>query len=85
MTAIASYVEENHRTWDQNLSKIHFAINSAVNKSTGFSPFFLVHAREPIINGNFYKDSDREYEVGMPGEEYAGEFGCLRKIFDDVR
>lgn len=85
MTAIASYVEENHRTWDQNLHKIQFAINSAINESTGFSPFFLVHGREPVINGNFYKDSDQDYNIGMPREEYAGEFGCLSKIFDDVR
>lgn len=85
MTAVASYVEENHRSWDKNLYKIQFAINSAVNESTGFSPFFLVHAREPVINGNFYKDSDGDYSLTMPREDYAGEFGCLREVFDKVR
>lgn len=85
VTAIALYVEENHRAWDEHLPKIQFAINSAINESTGFSPFFLVHAREPIINGNFYKDTNVDYIPTMPREEYAGEFGTLQGIFDKVR
>lgn len=85
MTAVASYVEENHRTWDEKLHQIRFAINSAVNESTGFTPFFLVHAREPVINGSFYKDVDQDYAEAMPREEYAGEFGCLKEIFQQVR
>lgn len=85
MTAVASYVEENHRSWDKQLYKIQFAINSAVNESTGFSPFFLVHAREPVINGNFYKDTEENYSPQIPRDDYAGEFGCLREIFDKVR
>lgn len=85
MTAVASYVEDDHRTWDSHLQQIQLAINSAVNESTGFTPYFLVHAREPIINGSFYKDSDKEYAVGVPREEYAGEFGCLKDIFEKVR
>lgn len=85
MTAVASYVKDNHRTWDEKLPKIQLAINSAVNESTGFSPFFLVHAREPVISGTFYRDTDKEYEPGVPRDEYAGEFHNLKAIFDDVR
>ncbi|XP_052744484.1 retrovirus-related Pol polyprotein from transposon 412 isoform X2 [Bicyclus anynana] len=85
MTAVASYVEEDHRTWDLNLRKIQFAINSAINESTGFSPFFLVHAREPVINGDFYLDTQSEYKVAMPRDEYAGKFGCMEEIYDSVR
>lgn len=85
MTAVASFVQDNHRTWDEKLSQIKFAINSAVNESTGFSPFFLVHGREPVINGSFYRDTEQQYEVGMPREEYAGELGHLKNIFSEVR
>lgn len=85
MTAVASYVEENHRSWDKHLAKIQFAINSAVNESTGFSPFFLVHAREPVINGNFYKDAEVDYSPHIPRDDYAGEFGCLKEIFEKVK
>lgn len=86
MTAVAAYVKEDHRSWDQNLFKIQFAINSAVNETTGFSPFFLVHGREPIINGNFYKDSkELDYDIAIPREEYAGDFGILKDVFAKVR
>lgn len=86
ITAVSTYVKEDHRTWDLNLYKIQFAINSAVNETTGFSPFFLVHGREPVINGKFYKNADDcEYEVAMPREEYAGELGALKDVFEKVR
>lgn len=85
MTAVSSYVNENHRSWDEKLHQIQFAINSAVNESTGFSPFFLVHGREPVINGSFYRDTEAEYEVAVPRDEYAGELGCLKDIFGQVR
>ena len=35
---IASYVGDNHKHWDKNLSEFRFAINSAVQESTGVSP-----------------------------------------------
>ncbi|XP_045453466.1 uncharacterized protein LOC123662706 [Melitaea cinxia] len=85
ITAVAAFVKDNHRSWDKNLYKVQFAINSAVNESTGFSPFFLVHGREPVLNGSFYKDTDKDYEVGMPREDYAGNFGILQDIFRQVR
>lgn len=85
MTAVSSYVKDDHRTWDLQLFKIQFALNSAVNETTGFTPFFLVHGREPIINGTFYKETDCDYEVAMPREEYAGEFGTLKEVFEKVR
>lgn len=85
MISVASYVEDNHRTWDEKLHQIRFAINSAVNESTGFSPFFLVHAREPVINGSFYKDTDQKYTTAVPRDEYAGQFGILKDIFEQVR
>lgn len=86
MTAVAAYVKDDHRCWDLNLFKIQFALNSSVNDTTGFTPFFLVHGREPILNGSFYKNTNNcDYEVAMPREEYAGELGVLKDIFDKVR
>lgn len=41
-------VGEDHRTWDDHLSKVQFAMNSAVNVTTGFSPTFLVFGRELV-------------------------------------
>lgn len=85
MTAVSAYVKEDHRSWDVNIPKIQFAINSAVNESTQFSPFFLVHGREPVVDGSLYRSGEGDYEPGMPREEYAGDLGLLRSIFDQVR
>ncbi|KAL7835182.1 hypothetical protein SRHO_G00294290 [Serrasalmus rhombeus] len=37
-TMIASYVRDKHRLWDRWLSEFRFAINSAWQESTGFTP-----------------------------------------------
>lgn len=86
VTMLSSYVKDDHRAWDSNIFRIQFALNSAVNETTGFSPFFLVHEREPIINGSFYNDtSDADYEIAVPREKYVGQFGILQEIFTKVR
>lgn len=86
MTAVASYVKDDHRAWDVNIYRVQFAVNSSINESTGFSPFFLVHGREPVVDGTFYrKFSDSEYETDMPRDEYAGDLGTLKNVFEKVR
>lgn len=55
---ISSYVKDNHRKWDENLCEIQCALNTAVNESTKFSPYFLVHGREMYVDGNLHKNSD---------------------------
>ncbi len=45
-TMIASYVENNHRTWDQWICKFRFALNTAWHESTGFSPAEIALGRQ---------------------------------------
>lgn len=56
--AIASYAKENHRKWDEHIVQIQCALNTAVNESTKFTPYFLVHGREMYIDGSLHKNSD---------------------------
>jgi len=44
---IAMFIEEDQKTWDELLPYVTFAYNSAVQETTGYSPFFLCHGREP--------------------------------------
>lgn len=53
-TAIRSYVGENHRTWDQHLKEIQFALNTAKHEVTGYSPAFLNFGRLIPITGSYY-------------------------------
>lgn len=48
MAAMLSiYVDGKHRDWDKYLLFMVFAYNVSVNKTTKFSPFFLMYGREP--------------------------------------
>ncbi|KAH9632000.1 hypothetical protein HF086_016560 [Spodoptera exigua] len=86
MTAVSTFVEEDHRSWDVNLPKIQFAINSAVNEVTGFTPSFLVFGRELVSCGSHYVgDIDPDDLVFSPRDAYAENMGCLVNIFDKVQ
>ncbi len=43
---IASYVDDNHKKWDQHLPELRFAINSVVQESIGMSPAELQIGRK---------------------------------------
>lgn len=85
VTAISTFIDNDHRSWDTQIPKIQFAINSAVNEVTGYSPSFLVFGRELVTCGSHYSDADLEgHIVFTPRDAYAENFGYLSKIFDKV-
>jgi hypothetical protein len=63
---IKSYCDDKHKNWDANLNAIAFAIRTAPNESTGYSPAALTFGRElrtpfDVIkppNNNNKKDTD---------------------------
>ena len=46
---LSHYTSKDQKDWDRHLPLIQFAHNSSKSSATGFSPFFLVHGREPRI------------------------------------
>jgi hypothetical protein len=52
---------DNHRKWDVNLMQVALAIQTAVNKSTGYSPFFL-------NTGRRYVSSRGDYELNRKSD-----------------
>lgn len=86
MTAVSTFIVNDHRTWDTNMSKIQFALNSAVNEVTGFTPSFLVFGRELVNCGSHYLDPDLGKNIIFtPRDDYAENLGALQKIFDKVQ
>lgn len=53
--ALRSYIKDNHKDWDAHLSEISLALKTAVHSITGYSPFFLNHAREFVFESSDYK------------------------------
>lgn len=45
---ISMYVDVDHKNWDDVLPYVTFAYNTAVQETTGFTPFRLVHGREAV-------------------------------------
>jgi len=50
LAALSKYVNETNDNWDENLQSVAFAIRSSVcDSSVGYSPFFLLFGREPVL------------------------------------
>jgi len=64
------YVDLDNPDWDRLLPAVQFAINSAVSKSTGYSPFYLNYGREPETPAAFlneYKQQVKQQSHSGPG------------------
>lgn len=87
MTAVSILVEDDHRSWDVNISKIQFAMNTSTNEVTRFTPFFLVHGREAISSGDvFGNDTVEQPTLACASRSsYANQLGALDSIFNKVK
>ncbi|EFA06500.1 Retrovirus-related Pol polyprotein from transposon 412-like Protein [Tribolium castaneum] len=55
-TAIRCYLKDStHQEWDANLSKVGFALRTAVHEVTGYSPAYLNFGRELFLSGKLHK------------------------------
>jgi hypothetical protein len=46
---LSMYVSSDHTDWDETLPYVTFAYNTTRQESTGYSPFYLLYGREPIL------------------------------------
>lgn len=53
---ISAYINPDHKNWDVILPFVTYAYNTAVQSTTGFSPFFLVYGRHPpsVLDASFF-------------------------------
>lgn len=56
-TMVRMYLEGDHRRWDENLPEIQFAINTAIQDSTGFSAAELNFGRQLRTANTFFEES----------------------------
>lgn len=53
---ISFYIRPDHTNWDTILPFVSFAYNTALQSTSGFSPFFLVYGRHPpsVLDPSFF-------------------------------
>lgn len=73
-TMIRQYIQNDHRRWDQNLPELQFAVNTAVQDSTGFSAAQLNFGRDPRIANAIHEILGAS--IGTNQEDYSS--FCLR-------
>ena len=49
MQSLSQYTNSDQRNWDSSLSAILFGFRIAPSPTTGESPFYLLHGREPVL------------------------------------
>ena len=56
-TMMRAYMEDHVEDWDLLLPLIEFALNTSINKGTGYTPFFLHFGCHPIYPIEVYNES----------------------------
>lgn len=74
-SAIRSYIGENHRDWDKNISRIGCALRTAVHGTTKYTPFYLNFGHQMSTVGTSYKIADTINDLDNKGfETHCEEF-----------
>lgn len=54
ITAIRTYLEEDHRDWDLYLNEIECALRNSIHSATGVTPFFAIYGFHMFSSGQDY-------------------------------
>ena len=85
---LAIYVNKDQNDWDQHLSKLAFAYNTAEHKTTKFTPFELIFLRKPKLPIDLFINEHELVEVELeltPGEYASSAKAKLCEIYEIVR
>lgn len=58
---IAMFTNERQDDWDEGINQVLFAYRSAINQSTGFSPFFMLHGYSPRYPADLLVTTEEHY------------------------
>lgn len=69
----------DHRSWDEEISMIQWAINSTMNETTQKSPYFINFGREPTLRGDEQEEAERTTDRNeMTAAQLTQKFEALR-------
>jgi len=70
---LRSYVDENQRLWDKNLTELQYALRSYVHEATGHTAYQLVFGYPPILDGRLRPVQDVLPDQDLPSCVPRGE------------
>lgn len=82
-TAIASYVEDNHKEWDKYIPHIGHAIRTAIHEVTGKTPSYLFFGRETSVHAKINYHTKNEPLV-FDRTDYDRNLKIREEIYKDV-
>lgn len=88
LAAVRAFLDESHKEWDVNISKIGCAINSAVHESTKFSPYAINFGYQMITSGSEHTRLDKLIEHLPPNlvPDNVQDFVCDKHgLLEDLR
>lgn len=88
VTAIRSFITDNHKTWDESIFKISQAIRLSRSDATGYSASFLTFGRNVPITGDYYgKIAENAQNIVTISDKNSRiqDIQQLPELFDRVR
>lgn len=84
-TMLASYVNDNHRSWADYLPKIACALRTTKHDTISVSPYFANFGYEMITDGNAYKTVDLNKPIIAGNrDELEGRSNALQNVHKDI-
>ena len=69
------YVSSTHKDWDEAIDFVTFYYNTRRQESTGFSPFYIVYGREPLLSIDVALEKNQNpIEAKQKEENYVQKF-----------
>ena len=86
-TAMSQLYDRKSPDWDEYIPASLFAYRASVNDATGYSPYFLMHGREPVLPSDIiFNPAGSEHPEGESYESYVDTVAArLRKAFEKTR
>ncbi|CAK1587301.1 unnamed protein product [Parnassius mnemosyne] len=83
-TAIASYIEDNHKDWDKFIPHIGHAIRTAIHEITGKTPSYLFFGRETSLQNKIDFGPDKDDYVNVNRNYFENNLRLREEIYKDV-
>lgn len=85
LAAVRSYLEEDQRDWDANLSSIECALRSSIHSSIGMTPYFALFGVNMVTHGSVYRLARQLTSMKDPEFSAIPKANQLELVREEVR